>query len=159
MTQDMFEAFGDTLIAAPVKRMRESEARRAAKKAEKPPMVLQGLEKKQAEKAKQMIRYRQWKAEVREGMSRGDYGREIIDLFKLMRSRTRAIDYVNFVLGAKWMLKCNEDVRTTLLGYLGHAMALQNVRNGYPPFNDALPGEPSGAFLIIRKHLTGVGND
>lgn len=157
MTQpDLFESFGESLIAKPIKRMREAEARREAAKAARAPMVKRGLEKAQIEKAKQLIRYRQWKAEVREGMTRGDYGIEIIELLKAMRRPTRAGGMVDYILKSKWLLKCSDDVRTTLLGYIDHAMVRHNIRNGYPPFNDALPGEPPTDFLIIRRHLTNV---
>lgn len=138
MTADIFESFGDSLIPHPVKRMREAEARRAAKKAELPPMVKHGLEKEREEKSKQMMRYRKFKAEVREGLQRGDYGPEIIELFKLLRRRTHICDIVAYVLSASWMLKCSFYVRETLLGYISNAMMLFNIRNGYPPFDDPI---------------------
>ena len=159
MTIDPFEQFADSIVPPHVRNQRhrvdEREARKAARAAI-PPMVKRGLEKEQIEKAKQLVRYRQWKAEVREGMTRGDYGIEIIDLLKHMRRPTQAGGMVDYVLNAKWLLKCSNDVRTTLLGYIDHAMVRHNIRNGYPPFMDALPGEPPTDFLIIRRHLTGV---
>jgi hypothetical protein len=155
MTADLFETFGDSLIPQPVKRQREQEARKQARAAI-PPMVKHGLEKEQIEKQKQLQRYRLWKSQVRDGMSRGDYGIEIIELLKQLRRPSRAKELVQFIQASKWMLKCSLDVRLTMLGYIDHAITRHRIRNGWPPFDDALPGELLNAFLIIRKHLIGT---
>jgi len=118
------------------------------------PMVLHGLEKKQAEKAKQLKHYREWKAQVRDGIARGDYGDEIIELFKVLRRPGLAV--AEYVQQATWLLSCTLDVRLTLLSYIDHAMTRQNIRSGLPTFNDALPWEPPTPFLLIRHYLTGV---
>lgn len=149
---DLFEAFGESLTPKWKKRAEAKEATRAAKA----PMVKRGLEKEQIEKAKQLVRYRQWKAEVREGMSRGDYGIEIIELLKHLRHPSRIADLVNYILSADWLLKCSLETRATLLGYIDHALVRHQVRNGYPPFDDAILDEPRTPFLVIRYHLTGV---
>src|SRR5258708_26301486 len=157
-----FEAFGNSITPHPIKQQQERTAARAARKAVRAPMVKHGLEKEQIEKAKQLMRYRKWKAEVREGMSRGDYGNEIITLLKQMRCPSRGKELVEYVQSAKWLMKCSLETRLTLLGYIDDAMIRHAIRNGYPPFDDAIPafddnpGESPTAFLIIRKQLTGV---
>lgn len=151
-TNDLFEEFGESLTPQWKKRAEAKAAARAAKA----PMVKHGLEKEQIEKAKQLVRYRQWKAEVREGMSRGDYGIEIIELLKHLRHPSRITDLVNYILSAEWLLKCSLETRATLLGYIDHALVRHQVRNGYPPFDDAILDEPRTPFLVIRYHLTGV---
>lgn len=171
-----FEAFGDSLLPQPVKKMREQEARRAAakaKRAEIPPMVKRGLELKMEHKQIQMKRYRQWKAEVREGLKRGDYGTEIIGMFRLIRRRITAKEIVAYVLREKWLLECTPFVRVTLLGYLNHALSIWQTRNGWPmddpvPYIDVEPADFSKltddelisrwAFYFMRRHLTGVGH-
>lgn len=156
MMTNVWEQFADKQMSRRHKRETEKEARKLAAKAARPPMVLTGLEKKLAEKSKQLIRYRHWKAEVREGMSRGDYGDEIVELLRMLRRPSTRKDLVPYVLSAEWITRCSQDVKETLLGYIDHAMVLERERNGYPPFDDPVMGEPPNDFLIIRKHLTGV---
>src|SRR4051812_29097527 len=99
-------------------------------------MVKHGLEKKQEEKSKQLALYRKWKSEVREGMSRGEYGEEIIGLFKALRKPTFAAGLVDYVRDAAWLHNSSLDVRITLLGYIASAIVRHRIRNGYPPFDD-----------------------
>lgn len=158
---DLFEEFGESLTPKWKQREEAKAAAKEAKRAAMPPMVKRGLEKKQEEKAKQLVRYREWKKEVKEGMSRGDYGDEIIDLFKRLRHPDKAAELVDYVLNAKWMLLCSMDTRTTLLGYIDHMLVRHNIRMGYPPIDDSLPEwmgdtRPPNAFQVIRKYLTGV---
>jgi hypothetical protein len=153
---NVWEKFADKQMSPRHKRETEKEARKQMAKAARPPMVLTGLEKKLAEKSKQLIRYRQWKAEVREGMSRGDYGDEIVELLRMLRRPSTRKDLVPYVLNAKWIMKCSLETRSTLLSYIDNAMVLERERNGYPPFDDPMIGEPPNDFMIIRKHLTGV---
>lgn len=156
---NVFEAFAESQMSNAKKREYRREETKAAKKTATPPMVLQGLEKKQAEKAKQMIRYRLWKTQVRDGITRGDYGTEIIGLFKLLRSRIDEEALVEFVRNADWLHRCSLDVRWTLLGYISHAMILYRIRSGFPPMDDPIPSfdgtpdPPLNAFLMIKQVL------
>lgn len=161
---DPFEELGESLTPKWKKIAETKAAAKEARRAAKPPMVKRGLEKEQEEKAKQMIRYRRWKAEVREGISRGDYGTEIVGLFKLLRKPTFANGLVDYVRNADWLHRCNLDVRLTLLDYIFQAVILHRLRNGYPPFDDAIPAfddsfvmEPTDdPSCEIRKLLIGV---
>jgi len=156
---NLFEAFGDK-VPIPHKRAREKQAAKSAR-AE---MVKTGLEKKQEEKAKQLIRYREWKREVREGITRGDFGVEIVELLKILRRPTQTEMLITYVLDSKWIMKCPLHARETMLGYIDEMLIRFNVRNGYPPFNDPLTDdEPMTqynrmgyVFRKIRKKLTGV---
>jgi hypothetical protein len=156
VTADLFETFGESLIPAPVKYARAAAERREAKKAARaaiPPMVKRGLELKQEQTKKQLQRYKKWKAEVREGMSRGDYGSEIVDMFKVLRKRSSILEYVR---ASPWLLACSVEVKLTLLGYIDHSLIRYDVRAGYPPFNDSLPHEPDTPFIEIRRLLMGT---
>jgi hypothetical protein len=140
----------------------EREERIAVKKPRQP-MVLQGLEKKQAETAKQLIRYREWKAQVREGMSRGDYGKEIIELFRYLRKPTVAAGLLEYIANAKWLHACSEDTKITVLGWIDHAIVRHNIRDGRSPMDDPMPGldgitpdqPPTDGFVEIRQMLLG----
>jgi hypothetical protein len=132
-------------------------------KAARQPMVLRGLEKDQAEKAKQMKRYRKWKAEVRDGISRGDYGTEIISLFKYLKKPTIAAGLLDYIRDAAWLHACSFDVRLTLLGYIDASICRHNIRSGrsvmddpIPSFNGGTDEPPTDGFIEIRHMLVGV---
>src|SRR5450631_3741529 len=86
---DLYESFGDSLIPKPVKYAREAEAKRAAKFAAriaaKPVMVKQGLEKKQEETSKQMVRYRLYRRQVFEGLLHLEHGDKIAKMRAYLR--------------------------------------------------------------------------
>jgi hypothetical protein len=158
--KDLFEEFGNSITPKWKQRAEAKAAAKEARRAATPPIIKRGLEKEQEEKSKQLKRYRLWKAQVREGMSRGDYGIEIVELLKHLRHPSQTENLVSYILSAKWLMRCSLDTRETLLGYIDDALVRHAIRNGYPPFDDPLPewmgGGPPNAFLIIRKHLTGV---
>lgn len=137
-----------------------SQATRPAQKRmareDRQPMVPSPIEKKLLQQRKQFNLFKQWKREIREGMTRGTYGPEIIELFKMLRRNPETGDMVRWVRKAKWLLKSNDEVKLTILGYIEHSIIRWNVRHGKPPFNDSLPWEPDCPSVIIRKLLTGV---
>jgi len=156
-------------MSAPVRRAREAAERRLLKKAEKQhaaPMMPSPMEKKMWEKAKQLQFYRQWKAEIREGLKRGDYGPEIIGLFKILRKISKARDLVTYVENSRWLLDAPGRVQLAVYGYISHAIMLHRERNGYSPFDDAMPTfedgtnrippDKEGASMTIRKLLTRI---
>lgn len=127
--------------------------RKKIERAAKQPMVPSAREKKQYDKAAQLLLFRQWKREIRRGLVEGIYGPEIVQLLRLLRRIPDEAVLVEFVQRADWLLKSDLEVRYNVLSYIGHAMMRWNIRHGLPPFNDSLPGEPDSAFIAIRRLL------
>lgn len=164
MTVDLFESFGDSLIPKTVKAARAAEDRRAARQAARiaanPPMVKQGLEKKQEATSRQMIRYREYKRQVFEGLLHLKHGENIGKMRTYLRKLTFTPDeLVRHTISAKWILECPLETRYVLLSYINRSLGRWYVRNGHPdpddpiPSFDGTPDPPPSAFMIIKKHL------
>jgi len=146
-------------MSNPFEDMAEQATRKMRKRIERQaiqPMVPTPMEKAQYDKNKQLQLFKKWKREIREGMSRGIYGTEIITLLKLLRKTPDSTVLVQFVQKSKWLLDADIETKYSILGYIGDAMIRWNIRHGLPPMNDSLPDEPDTPFIVIRKLLMGV---
>lgn len=161
-----FEVFAETSRdgrrkpQAPNERLRTPRDPRATTRngtigPEHAPKILSPLEKKLFEQSEQLKMFRKWKNEVREGLKTGEYGPEIVTILRLLKKLPDAAVLINVVHNAIWLRNANEHIRMNVLSYIDAAMMRWNIRNGYPVFNDSLPGEPDSPFIIIRKLLTG----
>jgi hypothetical protein len=126
---------------------------------DKAPKVLSPLEKKLFEQSEQLRFFRKWKREIKEGMKTGEYGPEVIELFRLIKKLPSTKVLIDWVRSSPWLEKASIEIRHNVLSYIDAAFIRWNIRNGYPPMNDSLdlgfddgqPWEPDSAFIIIRN--------
>ena len=141
-----FEVLAGRQLTAPVKaRMRATEKRAAMKPTPQ--------EQESINQQRQVRMYRRWKrSQVREFAQRNP--RIFTELRFALRCLT--LDNTEFLLQfAHFQLtqiKSHAD-RLIALGMIGTAIARLRIRNGLPPFDDSLPGEPPTVFEIIRTEL------
>jgi hypothetical protein len=60
---------------------------------------------------------------------------------------------VERVRNARWLLDADLATRQAALSAISSRLITLRLINGYPPIDDALPGEPDTAFQIIRDVL------
>jgi hypothetical protein len=141
-----FEALAGRQLTAPVKaRIRASEKRAAMKPTPQ--------EQESINQQRQVRIYRCWKrSQIREFAQR--HPQVFTGLRRLLRHQTmhNAELTLRFSRYHLRQLKSFHD-RTIALGMIGTAIARMRVRNGYPPFDDSLPGELPTVFEIIRAEL------
>ena len=131
----------------------KARLRTAEKRAAKAPMKLTEQEQKQKDDARQVRLYRRWKrGQIREFRQRNP--QVFRDLRRLLRKTTlyNSELLLRFSRYHLRQLKSHAD-RSIALNMIGWAIARLRIRNGYPPFDDSLPGEDPTAFEIIRAEL------
>jgi hypothetical protein len=111
-------------------------------------------EKAMAETTAQLRRYRASLQLRRAELLAGPHGRQMQELLAIVDdpSATPAL-LVNRIASATWLSYATSDFRHVVLAILAGAISEAAVRNGRPPFNDALPGDPPTAFQQLRKLL------
>ena len=131
----------------------KARLRAAEKRAAKAPMKLTEQEQKQKDDARQVRLYRRWKrGQIREFRQRNP--QVFRDLRRLLRNTTlyNSELLLRFSRYHLRQLKSHAD-RSIALNMIGWAIARLRIRNGYPPFDDSLPGEDPTVFEIIRAEL------
>jgi|SRR6185436_10568436 hypothetical protein len=131
----------------------KARLRTAEKRAAKAPMKLTEQEQKQKDDARQVRLYRRWKrGQIREFRQRNP--QVFRDLRRLLRKTTlyNSELLLRFSRYHLRQLKSHAD-RSIALNMIGWAIARLRIRNGYPPFDDSLPGEDPTVFEIIRAEL------
>lgn len=99
--------------------------------------------------------YNAWLKERQETLLASPIGREVKGLLTFLRTMTlsSAPALVRLVETASWMRNAEPPTRAELLWLIDRGITRLRVREGLPPFDDALPGEPDSAFLTIREAL------
>ena len=131
----------------------KARLRTAEKRAAKAPMKLTEQEQKQKDDARQVRLYRRWKrGQIREFRQRNP--QVFRDIRRLLRNTTlyNSELLLRFSRYHLRQLKSHAD-RSIALNMIGWAIARLRIRNGYPPFDDSLPGEDPTVFEIIRAEL------
>jgi len=131
----------------------KARLRAAEKRAAKAPMKLTEQEQKQKDDARQVRLYRRWKrGQIREFRQRNP--QVFRDLRRLLRKTTlyNSELLLRFSRYHLRQLKSHAD-RSIALNMIGWAIARLRIRNGYPPFDDSLPGEDPTVFEVIRAEL------
>jgi hypothetical protein len=131
----------------------KARLRAAEKRATKAPMKLTEQEQKQKDDARQVRLYRRWKrGQIREFRQRNP--QVFSDLRRLLRNTTlhNSELILRFSRYHLRQLKSHAD-RSIALNMIGWAIARLRIRNGYPPFDDSLPGEDPTVFEVIRAEL------
>ena len=54
---------------------------------------------------------------------------------------------------ARWLLDTDMATRQAVLSVISGRLITLRLINGYPPIDDALPGEPDTVFQIVRDAL------
>jgi hypothetical protein len=69
-----------------------------------------------------------------------------------LQTMTKPSALVEFVAAGPWA-NADADTRTEILALIDVAIIKRREHAGLPPFDDPLPGEKLGAFLLLREHL------
>jgi hypothetical protein len=162
MTDNPFEAFASgQMVSATKAKWRAYDKRQASKvkiyrSATDAPLVLTGLEKKQADVSSQLRRWRRWRRAIWKGHMRGPHRAQWLELSSLLRhlSFDNSGMLLDYLAAARWLLDADAATKQAALSMISAAIVRLRTRNGYPPFDDALPGEPPTAYEIAREILT-----
>lgn len=119
------------------------------------PMKLSAMEQDQQDKSVQMRLYRRERRAQVAAMRDSIHGEAFQDLQRLLRRMTieEADQLVAYVKSSGWLKQADLKTRQLVLSEIDDAIVRLRLINGYPPFDDSLPGEPPKAFEIIRDEL------
>ena len=154
-----FEALAQQqMVAATKAKHRAAEKRTRAKVANSErdaPMKPSALEQDQLDKNMQL---KLWRAHHRAEINaviNGPYQNDWRALLRVVKSLTieNPGAIVEYVQGAQWLRDADIQTRRVVLAMIARAIIQLREINGYPPFDDALPGEEPTAFEIIRNEL------
>jgi hypothetical protein len=109
-------------------------------------------QKKLADERKLRSAWRKWRRERIEALLAGSYGEPTRALLTFLKTVKRPTELVEFIKAGPWR-EANIDVRNEILGLVDAVIIRQRERMGLVPFDDALPGQPSNTFLILREYL------
>lgn len=151
-----FEALAERQMPSATKAKHRVAEKREARREEARVRKLSPLEKKQQEQAKLLSLYRDYRRKLRQGIV-DQHGADFAGLVRLIRNshpdREQLIH--DHVARSGWLLEADEDTRMATLSYIDAAFASGRTRDGRPPIDDPLWGEPLSPFLKIRKLLAG----
>jgi hypothetical protein len=105
-----------------------------------------------AEKRIELRQGKHWRRERLEALLAGPYGDSAQALLTLVKTVTKPTALIDFVKAGPWM-NADADVRFQILALLDAAIIRRRERMELEPFDDALPGKPNNAFLILRAWL------
>lgn len=131
-------------IVAPVKaKLKRREARQQ--------IVLSPQEKKIRENQQLSRQFIKWKKERREALRTN--GKEISDLLDLLDTITFSSGpvLVSYLESAEWLRSLERNIKDDLLSAIADAIIKVREKEGLPPFDDALPGEPPKIFEKIKE--------
>jgi hypothetical protein len=109
-------------------------------------------EKKLADDSRLRRAWRHWRRERLDALLAGPFGapaQELLAFFKTMTGPTALVD---FVRSGPWS-GADEDTRFEILALIDAVIVKQREKRNLPSFDDALPGQPLNAFLILRAQL------
>jgi hypothetical protein len=156
-----FEALAAQQLTATAKRQHAAAEKRAAKsvvmsEAEAPMKGTPAEEARDVRNA-QMANYRRHKARERDELVNGPYGAKVGSLLAFLKAMTPdSSDALVTIAGAAWIKSADLNTRYLILGIIADAIMKLRIRNGLPPFDDAIFDEPKTAFQLIRYDLMGV---
>jgi hypothetical protein len=113
---------------------------------------------KKAEKAiaERRTMFRIWRkghVEQHQALLAGPHGEALHELISFLDSMTLS-DAEGLLSRAERWSRADAPVRFEVLNLIDMAIVSLREDNDLPPFDDALPGEPPSAFLIIREMLS-----
>lgn len=143
-----FEAYGETRSRRPMRA-------KVVKSDADAPMKPTEMEKKQRAQTAQLRLYREYWREQIAVTRNGPAGSDFIALEKFLRKMT--IDdgeaLIDLVQRSR-IPKVDWSTKRVALHIIADAIEHVRAVNGYPPFDDSLPGEPPKVFERIREMLT-----
>lgn len=146
-----FRTYAEQAISAPVRRQMKVKVVQSETDA---PMKLTAQEQAQREKSIQMRLYREHLREELAMARNSEFSEEVMWLETFLRRMT--LDdgevLIDFIKRGN-LPKADQFTRYTTLRIIGSAIAGLRAQNGYPPFDDSLPGEQPTVFEIIRAEL------
>jgi hypothetical protein len=154
-----FEALAHQQMVAATKAKHQAAEKRAAAKVVKSerdaPMKPSAMEQDQIDKNTQL---KLWRAHHRAEINaviNGPYRDNWRELVKTVRDMTfeNPGAIVGYVQHAQWLHDADLQTRRVVLSMIARAIMQLREINGYPPFDDALPGEEPTVFEIIRNEL------
>jgi hypothetical protein len=109
-------------------------------------------EKELAENARLLHAWKKFHREEREAVLAGPYGTTLAELFRMFANmkHVRPSQLVGYTRAIEWS-KIDFPTRLVVLHEANAAITKLREGQGLPPIDDALPGEPSRAFQIIRE--------
>jgi hypothetical protein len=131
---------------------RRSKPVRVVRSEASAPMKPTAAEQEQRDNAVQFARYKRALNVAHTTVLNSEHGanyRMLLSLLKQLIPQS-ASSLVDYVRGAKWIDRCDDDLKFFILQVIDTAITRARVRAGLPEFDDALPGEPDNLFLIIR---------
>jgi hypothetical protein len=144
-SSDPFAQFAEEAIVAPRKRRLRAAEKRAERKR------LEALEKRS-----RMFRlWQKWHRKQVEKLLAGPYGTPAQELASFLETMTltSGSELIELIHRGPWC-DTDPDTRFEVLRLIDGALAHLRERDGRPPFDDALPGEPLTVFQIIRAELS-----
>jgi len=120
------------------------------------PMVPGAQEKKQRDEQRQLRAYKRWKRNEVRTLLEGPYRVPWLTLSRMLRRLTfdDPQPLVDYVERAAWLRDADRLTRYIALASISQRIVKLRIQNGYPPFDDSLPGEPPTAYEIVRGLLS-----
>jgi hypothetical protein len=157
-----FEALADTQQNAYSKARDRAAEKRLAKLVVKSdadaPMVASAADKERFEQQQLLRRFNKAMTARRLDLLKGEHGAQVKGLLQLLDSLTEgsAPALMSYLAKCQWFVNADYGTRHDILSVIDAEIMRFRVREGLPPFDDGLPGEPATAFCVIRHHLTGA---
>jgi hypothetical protein len=108
-----------------------------------------------ADRSRQLRPYRRWQRQQIKLHLAQPYDADWRELARWL-SRMTLDDgdaLVEYVCNTRWLLEAGMAARQAALSVISGRIITLRLMNGYPPIDDALPGEPDTAFQEIRTIL------
>ena len=154
-----FEQLAQQQMVAATRKKHEAAEKRAAKKVvlsdADAPMKLSETEQKQADQERQVRMWKAWHRQQVEQVANGPHGDDWRELVRAVKSATFEDHGVilHSVRSADWLHEADLNTRRVAVSMIANAIVRLRELNGYPPFDDSLPGEDPTVFEIIRDEL------
>jgi hypothetical protein len=144
-----FTQFGDSFLP------RRGRTTRVVQRESQAPQVLRGAEKEIAENNALLRRYLRHKMTELKMLLDGECGSEVRELRSLLRELTPASGprLLQFLEDHGWFQNLDRGARYAILDLIDAAIIRTRIRNGLPPMDDSLPGEPPTIFELCRSGL------
>lgn len=157
-----FEALADTQQNAYSKARDRAAEKRLSKLVVKSdsdaPMVASAADKERYEQQQLLKRFNKAMTQRRLDLVNGPHGAEVKGLLQILDSLTPSSPpaLMSYLAKCQWFVNADYGTRHDILWVIDTAIMKFRIRQGLPPFDDGLPGEPPTAFRIARHHLTGA---
>ena len=154
-SDNYFTRLADAQMVAATKAKHKRREVKLAKSEADAPMKLSMQEQKLADRDKLLRNYRAAsKAEFADRL-KGKNGANWRELQMALQATLFDKPYtiLNHVMNQQWLRDADLKTRQDALSIIASHLLLMRLENGYPPFDDSLPGEELTAFEIIRDYL------